>query len=124
MVMSKVSKAIAASFLCLLFNAGGNVTNAMQYCSSSNDSFSKEEFPNKIPNINNINNNRNNATPMGGVKVNDTEKVEIKEKIEEKEKEEKKEGEDGKKIPWNIILPIITGVGGLVGGTLVGKFVF
>ena len=123
MVMSKVSKAIAASFLCLLFNAGGNVTNAMNnftnaMCPSPNGSFSKEE----IPNINNINNNRNNATPMGGQKVNDTEKVEIKEKIEEKD--EKKEGEDGKKIPWNIILPIITGVGGLVGGILVGKFVF
>ncbi len=117
MVMSKVSKAIAASFLCLLFNAGGNVTNAMNFCAPPSENFSK------IPNTNS---NNFDATPMveQKVKVNNTEKVEIKEGIEEKEKEEKKEGEDGKKIPWNIILPIITGVGGLVGGILVGKFVF
>ena len=65
MVMSKVSKTVIASFLCLLFNAGGNVTNAMdnkdliinnndlesnmkEYENYINNNISNNAFPNNL----------------------------------------------------------------------------
>jgi hypothetical protein len=107
MVMSKVSKAIAASFLCLLFNASGNVTNAM------------EEI--------NINTNTDS---------NVLNRVEEKEKEKEKEsvksnnddaddaKDKDDKTPDGEKSIWRWLLPVITGVGGTTVGIVLGKFAF
>lgn len=123
MVMSKVSKTVIASFLCLLFNAGGNVTNAMNSAmESTNMGMGTEDIF-----INNKNNefdfNINNKEGQSKFKIN-----EIKTKDEEKKDEEKKD-DDGKKTPdgeksvWRWLLPVITGVGGTVIGIVVGKFV-
>ena len=119
MVMSKVSKTVIASFLCLLFNAGGNVTNAME---STNMGMGTEDIF-----INNKNNefdfNINNKEDQFKFKIN-----EIKTKDEEKKDEEKKD-DDGKKTPdgeksvWRWLLPVMTGVGGAAIGIVVGKFV-
>ena len=123
MVMSKVSKTVIASFLCLLFNAGGNVTNAMNKAmESTNMGMGTEDIF-----INNKNNefdfNINNKEGQSKFKIN-----EIKTKDEEKKDEEKKD-DDGKKTPdgeksvWRWLLPVITGVGGTAIGIVVGKFV-
>lgn len=123
MVMSKVSKTVIASFLCLLFNAGGNVTNAMDKAmESTNMGIGTEDIF-----INNKNNefdfNINNKEGQSKFKIN-----EIKTKDEEKKDEEKKD-DDGKKTPdgeksvWRWLLPVITGVGGTAIGIVVGKFV-
>lgn len=127
MVMSKVSKTVIASFLCLLFNAGGNVTNAMNKAmESTNMGIGTEDIF-----INNKNNEFdfiiNNIDKKDQFKINEIETAD--DTKDEKKKDEEKKDDDGKKTPdgeksvWRWLLPVITGVGGAAIGIVVGKFV-
>ena len=102
MVMCKVSKAIAASFLCLsLFNASGDFASAMM--SSTSD---KSKKPVLVPGVD--------------VFVTPDEK---KDKDEDKDKTpDDKKGLSETTI--RVIIGGVSGVGGIVLGTLLGKFVF
>ena len=105
MVMGKVSKAIAASFLCLLFNSSGT-TNAMK---AAENTTVKKEISNN--NINDI----NNSEEVFNVSM-------------EQEKEGNGDNSDGKNNKktniLQIIIPVAAGVGGFVLGAILGKFVF
>ena len=95
MVMGKVSKAIAASFLCLLFNGSGTTTNAME-----------EELKQEVV-YNNI-----NAFQSGNVQNGEVEG-------------RPNGSEDNKKTNiWQIIIPAAAVVGGFGLGAILGKFVF
>lgn len=135
MVMSKVSKTVIASFLCLLFNAGGNVTNAMDkkdliinnkenLIINNNDLESNmKEYENYINN--NISNNafsNNLLSSNFKLKTNET-RTEYDKKNEEKKDDDGKKTPDGEKSVWRWLLPVITGVGGAAIGIVVGKFV-
>ena len=126
MVMSKVSKAIAASFLCLTINVGYNVTNAM-----------KENDSNIEENCCNVFDYAPVDDPVYKGKKNDffpnedNEKKASKQVNDGQDKDEKdknnqdKDGDkDGKsKNIWRCLIGLITGVGGLVVGFCFGKFV-
>lgn len=126
MVMSKVSKTVIASFLCLLFNAGGNVTNAMDKKDLiiNNDSESNmKEYENYMNN--NISNNafsNNLFSSDFKLKTNEM-RTEYGKKDEEKKDDDGKKTPDGEKSVWRWLLPVITGVGGAAIGIVVGKFV-
>ena len=130
MVMSKVSKTVIASFLCLLFNAGGNVTNAMEkkenLIINNNDS---ESNMNMNEDENYINNNISNNTFSNNLfssnfklKTNEM-RTEDDKKDEDKKDDDDKKTPDGEKSVWRWLLPVITGVGGAAIGIVVGKFV-
>ena len=102
MVMSKVSKAIAASFLCLLFNASGNVTNAMDEINTNTE----DNVLNKV---------KEKEKEKKSVKSND-------DADDAKDKDDKTP--DGEKNIWRWLLPVITGVGGTTVGIVLGKFAF
>ena len=137
MVMSKVSKTVIASFLCLLFNAGGNVTNAMDnkdliinnkenliINNNNNDSESNmKEYENYINN--NISNNmfsNNLFSSNFKLETNET-KTEDNIKNEDKKDDDDKKTPDGEKSVWRWLFPVMTGVGGTAIGIVVGKFV-
>lgn len=127
MVMSKVSKTVIASFLCLLFNAGGNVTNAMDnkdLIINNNDLESNmKEYENYINN--NISNNAfpNNLFSSNFELKTNKMRTEYDKKEEEKKDDDDKKTPDGEKSVWRWLLPVITGVGGAAIGIVVGKFV-
>jgi hypothetical protein len=130
MVMSKVSKTVIASFLCLLFNAGGNVTNAMNNAMESTNMETEDIFINNKNNENDfdINNNSTFTNNLTGkkdqfkFKINGIE-TEDGAKNEEKKDDDGKKTPDGEKSVWRWLFPVITGVGGTAIGILVGKFV-
>ena len=105
MVMSKVSKAIAASFLCLLFNASGNVTNAMKELNTNieSDVLGRVEEKEKEKKKESVKSNNDDADDA-------------------KDKDDKTP--DGEKSIWRWLLPVITGVGGMTVGIVLGKFAF
>ena len=118
MVMGKVSKAIAASFLCLLFNGSGTTTNAMNL-ETTNNLNNPEVIINNQPNPE-FNNKQENLGP---------EMIKINNKLENAqdnlEGEQPGGIEDNKKTNiLHIIIPVATGVGGFVLGAILGKFVF
>ena len=137
MVMSKVSKAVAASFFCLTINVGG-VTNAMDMEPSSNPNSmtvntnkldmnlnmnresdeiniesNKRISANNLNNLNNLDNNRINED----VDVENTRGGETKGGNNDDNKDKKTD-------IWKILIPVFTGVGGIIVGTLLGKFAF
>ena len=95
MVMGKVSKAIAASFLCLsLFNASGDFASAMK---SPSTEFKEEE----------------------------KDKDEDKDKEEGKDKDKTPDGKKGlSETTIRVIIGGVSGVGGMILGILLGKFAF
>lgn len=126
MVMSKVSKTVIASFLCLLFNAGGNVTNAMNAMNdisttNNNNNSLKENNEFDINISNNIISNKNRFELKTNKIITEDDKKDDK-KDEEKDDDGKKTP-DGEKSVWRWLLPVMTGVGGTAIGILVGKFV-
>ena len=125
MVMSKVSKTVIASFLCLLFNAGGNVTNAMDYISTNNileEENNKNEFDKFDINNNIFPNNFTSKEGQFKFKINGI-KTKDDTKDEEQKDDDGKKTPDGEKSVWRWLLPVITGVGGAAIGIVVGKFV-
>ena len=104
MVMSKVSKAIAASFLCLLFNASGNVTNAMKEINTNTEDNVLNKVEEKEKDIRKISVKSDNGAD------------------DAKDKDDKTP--DGEKSIWRWLLPVITGVGGTTVGIVLGKFAF
>ena len=127
MVMSKVSKAIAASFLCLTINVGYNVTNAMNdkdiinnCCNGfdyapDNDPVYKGKKSGFFPNEDNEKKSK---------KVNDEQNKDEKDKNNQDKKDKNDQDKDGKsKNIWRCLIGLITGVGGLVVGFCFGKFV-
>ena len=124
MVMSKVSKAIAASFLCLTINAGG-ATNAMdqagqsaQFQAQFQTQFDKEIKDNNINNL--------NMPEFQKKDVIDINKIDAREASRKNENDNdddnKDKTPDGEKSIWRWLLPVITGFGGLVLGIGLGKF--
>ena len=110
MVMGKVSKAIAASFLCLLFNGSGTTTNAMQELEIAEN------------NINDINNSTKKVLNV---------RMELEQEQEQEQEQEKKDdgdnsdGKNNKKTNiLHIIIPVAVGVCGFGLGAILGKFVF
>ena len=110
MVMSKVSKAIAASFLCLTINVGYNVTNAM------ND---KDIINNCCNGFDYAPDNEKKSKQVNGEQDKDE-----KDKNNQDKKDKNDQDKDGKnKNIWRWLIGLITGVGGLVVGFCFGKFV-
>ena len=107
MVMSKVSKAIAASFLCLLFNASGNVTNAMEELNTNSRVEEKDKDKDK---------DKDKEKEKESVKSNNDDADDAKDKDDKTP--------DGEKSIWRWLLPVITGVGGTTVGIVLGKFAF
>ena len=118
MVMSKVSKAIAASFLCLTINAGG-ATNAMN----------ERLDPTQTARINGekkIENNNINDVFGSRRKIININESDNKDEQDENDNDDKNKDKapDGEKSIWRWLLPVITGVGGTAIGICLGKFVF
>ena len=126
MVMSKVSKAIAASFLCLTINAGG-ATNAMDGPDKSNMAQAQAQVDvndlNKAIKHNNINNVN---MPKLQENVFDINKFDARENSRRDENDNdddnKDKTPDGEKSIWRWLIPLIAGLGGLVLGIGLGKF--
>ena len=122
MVMSKVSKAIAASFLCLTINAGG-ATNAM------NMEEQKTELNMLDVGNSSMAKSGNKTMKMKKLETNVVE-IEGKEETERKETNGKKDDDndddnkDKKTDIWKILIPVFAGVGGLTVGICLGKFAF
>ena len=140
MVMSKVSKAVAASFFCLTINAGG-VTNAMDMENPNSMRLNTElnnmnmniesenEFNFKSSSKRILDNDINNIETNKKITIRDDETSKTNEtKADDKKDGEKakdgKEAPDGEKSIWRWLLPVITGVGGFTVGTILGKFAF
>ena len=137
MVMSKVSKAIAASFLCLTINVGYNVTNAMENIDTIKENccndfdYAPEDDPVYKGKKNDFFPNEDNEK-KASKQVNDGQDKDEKDKNNQVEKDKNgqdkdddKDGDkDGKsKNIWRCLIGLITGVGGLVVGFCFGKFV-
>ena len=116
MVMSKVSKAIAASFLCLTINAGG-ATNAMDAMEQTR----MEQTSNKIKE-NSINTFASKKREV--IKNNEFDYKENEQDENDNDDKNKDKAPDGEKSIWRWLLPVITGVGGTAIGICLGKFVF
>lgn len=121
MVMSKVSKAIAASFLCLTINAGGatNAMNAPKSNMTQVDNQASNQANNEIENnnINNVLNSRREVFDINAVDVN-------KQDENNNNDGNKDKTPDGEKSIWRWLIPLIAGFGGLVLGIGLGKFAF
>jgi len=142
MVMSKVSKAIAASFLCLTINVGYDVTNAMKendsniednccnvfdyapvgdpvYKGKKNDFFPNEDNEKKASK------QVNDGQDKDEKDKNDQDKKDKNDQDKkDKNDQDKDDDKDGKsKNIWRCLIGLITGVGGLVVGFCFGKFV-
>ena len=127
MVMRKVFKTIAASFLCLTINVGYNVTNAMKdkdilknCCNSFEDCGVGENS------CNNFEYNSNLLKDKESDFFPDKEKSKQVNDDQNKDKEDKNDQDkDGKnKNIWRWLIGIIAGVGGLIAGLCLGKFAF
>jgi len=115
MVMSKVSKAIVASFLCLTINVGYNVTNAREFENCCN------EFRNGCNSFDDIEDNKEESFSH--------EKKESKQFNDDQDKDKNDQDEDGKdkngqnKNTWRLLIGLIAGLISLFGGFCLGKFV-
>lgn len=123
MVMSKVSKAIAASFLCLTINAGG-ATNAMN--AEPKVQINKENKEIKDDNINMIASQKKDMIDVNKDMI-DVNVVGNKQNVDDKQDNENNNNDDNKDKKtdiWKILIPVFAGVGGLIVGALLGKFAF
>lgn len=118
MVMSKVSKAIAASFLCLTINAGG-ATNAMNEGPNQAEVQVNKEIKNN--NINMIASPKKDVINIDEV-GNKQNNVDNKQNENNNDNDNKDKTPDGEKSILRWLIPLIAGLGGLALGIGLGKF--
>ena len=125
MVMSKVFKTIAASFLCLTINVGYNVTNAMESngisinsCNNFNDNIERNQCNNFRHKKSDFFSDNNKSSTKG----EDDQNIDNQDKDAEDENGQDKGGKS--KNVWRWLIGLIAVVGGLPVGFCLGKFVF
>lgn len=125
MVMSKVSKAIVASFLCFTINVGYNFTNAMDSGTFENgcNDFDRDSKVN-YNNCNDFNFDPDND-PVYKDRKNEfvNGKYKSKQSEDSKDKDSKDKNDQNKNI-WRVLIASICVVVGAAVGLLLSKFVF